>query len=98
MMVDVARERGWINRSGKQLLTMPTCHSTEYATTDHLLHCLIGAAHATQCLENYDRKERAGRPGDARLREMNTRFLPCKTWRFGCVRGLCYNPQTQSFV
>ena len=34
MMLDVARERGWINRSGKQLLTMPTCHSTEYATTE----------------------------------------------------------------
>jgi hypothetical protein len=34
MMIDVARERGWINRSAKQLLTKATGHSTEYATTE----------------------------------------------------------------
>ncbi len=34
MMADVARERGWINRTTNQFLTTATHHSTEYATTE----------------------------------------------------------------
>ncbi len=34
MMADVARERGWINRTANQFLTMATRHSTEYATPE----------------------------------------------------------------
>ena len=34
MMAEVARERGWINRTANQFLTMATPHSTEYATTE----------------------------------------------------------------
>ena len=34
MMADVARERGWINRTANQFLTTATPHSTEYATTE----------------------------------------------------------------
>ena len=34
MMADVARERGWVNRTANQFLTMETRHSTEYATTE----------------------------------------------------------------
>jgi len=31
VMADVARERGWINRTADQFLTTATHHSTEYA-------------------------------------------------------------------
>jgi hypothetical protein len=34
MMADVARERGWINRTANQFLAIATCHSTEYAATE----------------------------------------------------------------
>ena len=34
MMADIARERGWINRTTNQFLTTATHHSTEYATTE----------------------------------------------------------------
>jgi hypothetical protein len=34
MMADIARERGWINRTTNQFLTTATRHSTEYATTE----------------------------------------------------------------
>ena len=34
MRADVARERGWINRTTNQFLTTATHHSTEYATTE----------------------------------------------------------------
>ena len=34
VMADVARERGWINRTANQFLTTATPHSTEYATTE----------------------------------------------------------------
>ena len=34
MMAEVARERGWINRTANQFLTMATPYSTEYATTE----------------------------------------------------------------
>jgi hypothetical protein len=34
MMADVARERGWVNRTANQFLTMATRHSTEYVTTE----------------------------------------------------------------
>jgi hypothetical protein len=34
VMADVARERGWINRTTNQFLTTATHHSTEYATTE----------------------------------------------------------------
>ncbi len=34
VMADVARERGWINRTANQFLTTATRHSTEYATTE----------------------------------------------------------------
>jgi len=34
MMADVARERGWINRTANQFLIMSTRDSTEYATTE----------------------------------------------------------------
>ena len=37
MMADVARERGWINRTAKQFLTTATRHPTEYATTELLI-------------------------------------------------------------
>ena len=37
MMGDVARERGWINRTGNQFLTTATGHSAEYATTELLI-------------------------------------------------------------
>ena len=33
-MAQVARERGWINRTTNQFLTTATHHSTEYATTE----------------------------------------------------------------
>jgi hypothetical protein len=33
VMADVARERGWINRTANQFLTTATRHATEYATT-----------------------------------------------------------------
>ena len=34
VMADLARERGWINRTANQFLTAATRHSTEYATTE----------------------------------------------------------------
>ena len=34
MMADVARKRGWVNRTANQFLTMATRHSTEYPTTE----------------------------------------------------------------
>jgi hypothetical protein len=34
VLADVARERGWINRTANQFLTTATRHSTEYATTE----------------------------------------------------------------
>ncbi len=34
LMADVARERGWIDRTANQLLNTATRHSTEYATTE----------------------------------------------------------------
>jgi hypothetical protein len=34
VMADVARERGWINRTANQFLTTAIRHSTEYATTE----------------------------------------------------------------
>jgi hypothetical protein len=34
VMADVARERGWINRTANQFLTTATHHSTEYATPE----------------------------------------------------------------
>jgi len=34
VMADLARERGWINRTAKQFLTTATRHPTEYATTE----------------------------------------------------------------
>ena len=36
-MADLARERGWINRTAKQFLTTATRHPTEYATTELLI-------------------------------------------------------------
>ncbi len=37
VMADLARERGWINRTAKQFLTTATRHPTEYATTELLI-------------------------------------------------------------
>jgi hypothetical protein len=34
VMADVARERGWIDRTANQFLTTAAGHSTEYATTE----------------------------------------------------------------
>ena len=34
VMADVARERGWINRTANQFLTTATGHSTGYATPE----------------------------------------------------------------
>jgi hypothetical protein len=34
VMADVARERGWINRTADQFLTTPNHHSTECATPE----------------------------------------------------------------
>jgi hypothetical protein len=34
VMADVARERGWLNRSANPFLTTATRHSNEYATTE----------------------------------------------------------------
>jgi len=34
VMADIARERGWINRTANHLLNMATRHSTEYATAE----------------------------------------------------------------
>jgi len=34
VMADVARERGWINRTANQSLTTATRHSTKYVTTE----------------------------------------------------------------
>jgi hypothetical protein len=34
MMADVARERGWISRTGNQFLTTAARHTTECATTE----------------------------------------------------------------
>ena len=34
MMAEVARERGWINRTANQFLTTAMRHSTEYATPE----------------------------------------------------------------
>ena len=37
VMADLARERGWINRTAKQFLTTATRHPTEDATTELLI-------------------------------------------------------------
>jgi hypothetical protein len=34
MMADVARERGCINPTANQFMTMATCHSNEFASTE----------------------------------------------------------------
>jgi hypothetical protein len=34
VMADVARERGWINRTANQFLTTATRHSTAYAASE----------------------------------------------------------------
>jgi len=34
VLADVARERGWINRTANQLLNTATRHLTEFATTE----------------------------------------------------------------